>query len=214
VEGREVDLLAHGAGEIGVQLDGSTLAALVAFLDRLAEWNARIRLTGERSPEALVKHVLDSLAVVPHLPAHGLVVDIGAGGGFPGIVLAIARPDLRFVLLDARRRAVSFLRETARMLPLANVQAIHRRAEEVVGDLGGRAAAVVSRALRLDDFLALAAPLLADGGVILAMQTPGRASAARSWATAASLELVEEHAYAVPGAGSRALVVFRRIPPP
>jgi 16S rRNA (guanine527-N7)-methyltransferase len=213
LERREVDALARGAGDVGVRLDASSLSALVGFLDRLMQWNARIRLTGERSPGALVRHALDSLAVVPNLPARGLVVDIGTGGGFPGIILAIARPDLDFLLLDARRRAVSFLRETARALPLGNVRAVHRRAEDAVDDLAGRAAAVVSRALRLDDFLALAAPLVAEGGIVLAMQTPGRATTARSSAAAANLELVDEREYAVPGAGRRALLVFRHVRP-
>jgi 16S rRNA (guanine527-N7)-methyltransferase len=210
VDRRDVDALAEGALDVGIRLEASTLSALVRFLEVLIEWNARIRLTGERSPAALVKHVLDSLAVVPRLPASGLVVDVGAGGGFPGIVLAIARPALDVVLLDARRRAVSFLREATRRVGLGNVQALHRRAEEMTDALGGRADAVISRALRLDDYLALAAPLVADDGVVLAMQTPGRGYAARDAATAASLELIEEHDYTVPGAGRRTLLVFRR----
>lgn len=211
---RVVDALARGAADVGHPLDVRSAAALVRFLDGLSEWNARIRLTGERSPAALVRHMLDSLAVVSALPqAPGrLVIDVGSGGGFPGIVLAIARPDLDFVLLDARRRAVSFLRETARNLPLPNVRALHRRAEEAASELGGRGAAVVSRAVRLDVYLRLAAPLVADDGVVLAMQTPGRAAAERA-AAGTGLELVDERIYELPGAGRRALHVFRRVRP-
>jgi 16S rRNA (guanine527-N7)-methyltransferase len=138
------------------------------------------------------------------------VIDIGAGGGFPGIVLAAARPDLEFVLVDARRRAVSFLRETARSLPLPNVRALHRRAEELPADYARRAALVLSRAVRLDDVLRLAAPLLADDGSVLAMQTIGKAASARSAARVAGLELVDERRYEITGAGPRALLIFQR----
>jgi 16S rRNA (guanine527-N7)-methyltransferase len=210
VDRADVDALERGAAAVGLHLDAPAVSLLTRFLDGLAEWNSRIRLTGERSFPALVKHTVDSLAVVQSLPARGLVVDIGSGGGFPGIVLAVVRPDLDFVLLDARRRAVSFLRETARRLPLPNVRALHRRAEDALDELGQRAAAVVSRAVRLDEYLALAAPLVEDDGVILAMQMPGRSVMAEAAATRVDLALVEERAYTLPGAGRRALLVFRR----
>lgn len=210
---RDVEALARGAVDVGVPLDAPGEAAVVRFLDALTEWNARIHLTGERDPAALVRHALDSLAVVPGLPPAGLVIDVGAGGGFPGIILAIARPDLDFVLLDSRRRAVSFLRETSRSLPLPNVSALHRRAEEAVKELGGKAAAVISRALRLDQYLRLAAPLVAADGMVLAMQTPGRADVARSVAAEVGLALVSERGYLLPGAKRRALLVFRRARP-
>ena len=213
METRDVDALKHGAADLAIGLRPPAFAALVQFLDLLVAWNDRIRLTGEREPAGLVKHVLDSLAVVPSLPSSGLVIDVGAGGGFPGIVLAIARPDLEVILLDARRRAVSFLRETARVAGLPNVRALHRRAEDAVGELGGRAATVISRALRPDTYLPLAASLVADDGVVLAMQTPGRVESARVLAAQVGLTLAQERTYDVPGAGRRALLVFHRLRP-
>src|SRR5262245_11665472 len=158
----QAELLRQRAAAWDLSLEAVALDRLGRFLDLLRTWNQRIRLTGEREEEVLVrKHTLDSLAPVRYLPARGLTIDIGSGGGFPGIILGCVRPDLGLVLLDARRRPVSFLREAVRDIPLPRARALQLRVEDAIEemDLAGRAAVVIARALGVDVFLAHARDL-------------------------------------------------------
>src|SRR5262245_23132162 len=126
----EVNRLVAGAVTIGVELDRTTVGRIDRFLAVLDVWNRRVRLTGERDGATIIdRHVVDSLAAGPDLPADGLVVDIGSGAGFPGIILSCLRPDLDMVLIDSRRRRVSFLREAIREIPLPSARALELRAE-------------------------------------------------------------------------------------
>ena len=102
---------------------------LLAFVRLLAKWNAAYNLTAVRDPEEMVtRHVLDSLAVLPHL--HGRrVLDIGTGPGLPGIPLAVARPDLAFTLLDANAKKTRFVTQAVGELGLKNVEVVQTRVE-------------------------------------------------------------------------------------
>jgi len=159
------------------------------------------------------KHVVDSLAVVPELPPSGIVVDVGSGGGFPGLVLGCARPDLALRLVESRRRPTSFLSEAIRTIPLPEARALEMRGEDAATDrsLAGRAAVVVSRALRLDVLVGLGVPLLAPGGSLIAMQTASKASSAADEATHESgLELARTRDYRLPDGERRRLMILRR----
>jgi len=94
-------------------------AALGAFSSELARWGARMNLVGSTDSDAIRRHVEDSLAAAAHLPPEAAVVDLGSGAGFPGIPLAIARPDLRLTLVEIREKRVAFLRHVARELALS-----------------------------------------------------------------------------------------------
>jgi len=171
----EAALLREIAAWFDVKLDAGTLERVERFLELLTLWNRRIRLTGERDLTLILqKHVADSLAPVACLPAAGLVVDIGSGAGFPGIILACLRPDLQVVLIESRRRRASFLREAIRQARLPCARVVEARAEDAMADaeIAGRARVVVGRAIRLERFLALAAPFVEPNGVAIAMQTP------------------------------------------
>ena len=116
-------------------------------------------------------HALDSLAVVPHLPARAgiAVLDVGSGGGLPGIPIAIARPDAHVVLVDSASKKAAFLAQAAIELPLANVEAVATRVEDYAA--ARKFDVVISRAFSdLATFVRLAKPHLAEGGVILAMK--------------------------------------------
>jgi 16S rRNA (guanine527-N7)-methyltransferase len=207
--------LAKGAAHIGVALDDDSLRRIDTYLAVLDTWSRHTRLTGERDPEAVVrKHVVDSLAVVPKLPRSGLIVDIGSGAGFPGMVLACVRPDLDFVLVDARRRRVSFLREAGREAGLLRVAAVEARAEDLATRSGvaGAASVVIARAVRPDVFLPLARPLAAPAGTIVAMQTASAVSTATAEAEAHELRVNELHEYTLPGGERRVLVLYRLFP--
>ena len=211
---QEQNDLVHGASLVGASLDAATLERLGRFIDLLEVWNRRFHLTGDRSRDLLIgKHVVDSLAVVPELPpAGGLVADIGSGAGFPGLVIGCVRPDLPLRLIEPRRRAASFLAEAVRSIPLPEVRSLEVRGEDAAGDPALRAAAtvVVSRALRLDVLISLAAPLLAPSGKVIAMQTPRIAEGkARAMGGAAGLGLVRTRDYRLPGGESRRLLIFQ-----
>ena len=91
-------------------------AALAAFGAELTRWGARMNLVGSTEPPAIARHVEDSLAAAEHLPEGVSVVDLGSGAGFPGIPLALARPDLRLTLVEIREKRLAFLRYIAREL--------------------------------------------------------------------------------------------------
>ncbi len=210
----EAKELCQDALDLGVTLAAGTLERIGKFLDLLVLWNRRIRLTGDRDRRLLVrKHVVDSLAVLPELPASGLLLDIGSGGGFPGVVLGCARPDLDLRLVEPRRRPASFLSEAIRTIPLPHAQVVAMRGEDVAAEasLGGRAQVVVSRALRLDLLLGIAVPLLAPAGIIIALQTPSTNEAVtRDRLRQLGLGLLRVRDYRLAGGEARRLLVFGR----
>lgn len=197
----------------GVGLDAPALSRLARFLDVLALWNQRLRLTGARDRDSLIrKHVVDSLSCVPLLPTAGRALDIGTGAGFPGAVLSCVRPDVEMTLLDARQRPVSFLREVIRQVPLPHTTAVALRAEEGADDpaLAGAQMLVTCRALRIDEFLPLAKPFLAAGGIAVSMQTPHlEAASAEALARRHGFHLVELRDYRLPDGEPRRLVVVQ-----
>ena len=121
--------LSAGLSGLGLTLEPAQVAALAALLDELADWNTRVNLTGIKDPaEAVDKHLLDSLAVLPQL--RGLAVaDVGSGAGFPGLPLAIADPDRRYTLIEATGKKAKFLRHVVTRLELPNVEVVPLRAE-------------------------------------------------------------------------------------
>lgn len=209
----EKRLLRDAARRFDVEPRTETLARIERYLELLAVWNHRLRLTGERDPSRLIeRHVADSLAPVRHLPSRGLVVDVGSGAGFPGIILACVCPDLEVVLVDSRRKPIAFLCDAIRSVPLPHARAVAARAEDAATDpeLAGRAAVVVSRAIRADVFVTLAAAFLAPSGRAIAMQTPRTAGTATNAAERQGLALVGRDDYSLPGAGTRSLLIFGR----
>jgi 16S rRNA (guanine527-N7)-methyltransferase len=163
--------LTHGLaamGVMGVDLPPARREKLLAYLALLYQWNRTYRLTALKEDEAVEYHVLDSLSILPYVPG-GRVLDVGSGGGTPGIPLAIARPDLPVTLLDGSSKKAAFLRQAAIELDLANVAVHGGRVEQYHPESGF--AAIVSRAFaELAVFAALSGHLLAAGGVWLAMK--------------------------------------------
>jgi len=212
VDAADAALLVAVGATHGVVVDADAVGRIGRFLDLLTVWNRRIRLTGDVDTRLLLrKHVADCLAPIAFLPGAGLVVDIGAGGGFPGLVLGCVRPDLDLLLVEPRRRPRSFLSEAIRTIPLPKARALEARGEDLPDDpeVCARASVAISRALRMDIFLPLAAPILAPGGIAISMQTPsvgeGRVSQV---AAAASLTVREFRDYTLPDGEHRRLIVF------
>jgi 16S rRNA (guanine527-N7)-methyltransferase len=145
---------------------------LSAYLDLLAKWNRVYNLTAIRDRAQMQSHHIDdALAILPHLPdARGTrVLDVGSGGGIPGIPLAIARPGWCVVLLDANGKKAAFLTQAAIELGLANVRAVASRVEDYAPD--ERFDIVISRAFSdLRTFAEAAAKHVDAGGIIVAMK--------------------------------------------
>jgi 16S rRNA (guanine527-N7)-methyltransferase len=207
----EAAVLRAAASALGLVMDEDALRRILRFSATLATWNRRLRLTGEPDPVRVAEqHTADSLAVVGLLPAEGPIVDIGSGQGFPGIILGCMRPDLELVLVESRRRRANFLRDAIRQIPLARADVREQRAESIGAPLAGRARIVVARAIRLDDLLELARPLLAPDGRVIAMQSERGRSEAPRIAASARFRVCEERRYALPDGSARALVVFQQ----
>ena len=161
--------LEQGVIALGVTLPPAAHAQLLAYLDLLHKWNAAYNLTAVRGKaRMLTHHVLDSLAVVPHLPGRNWV-DVGSGGGLPGIPVAVARPDASVTLVDSSHKKTAFLEQAVIELGLTNVTVVRTRIEE--WQPAQRFDPVISRALSdLPEFLTLAGRLCAPDGVIAAMK--------------------------------------------
>jgi 16S rRNA (guanine527-N7)-methyltransferase len=112
-------------------LDRSKVEALAGYLFELDRWRGRINLTGRLSSAGLVEHAVESLLGSSLIPDSARVIDIGSGAGFPGIPIAIGRPDLHLTLVEPRAKRAAFLRHVARTLPLANVEVLEKRAEDL-----------------------------------------------------------------------------------
>lgn len=205
--------LAEGIAALGLALPQETLGRLLAFGELLLKWNKVYNLTAIRNPQELITHhLLDSLAVLPHLAAVDRLADIGSGGGLPGVVLAIVRPGLVVSSIETVGKKASFQQQAKIELGLGNFNVVNKRVEQVqAASLPGAAAeGVVSRAFSsLADFVSLSAHLVADGGALYAMK--GVNPAEEVAALPAGWAVAETHALVVPGLDAeRHLLVIRR----
>ena len=150
----------HALNQDVARADGQLASRIEQYVMLLGKWNKVYNLTAIRDPRAmLTQHVLDSLAVLPHI--HGpRIVDVGAGAGLPGIPVALARPDWQVILVESNRKKAAFLRQASIELELRNVQVMAQRIEDVQPD--GRVDTVISRAFsELGEFIALTGRLAA-----------------------------------------------------
>ena len=159
--------LSTGLAELGIALSEEAQGRLLAFRDLLLKWNKTYNLTALRDPaQAISHHLLDSLAILPHVGA-GNLLDVGSGGGLPGIPLAIAMPELAVTMVDTVQKKTTFLQQAVIELGLKNVTVHHARVEE----LQGQYAQISSRAFaEIGLFISLTRHLLAPGGRWLAMK--------------------------------------------
>lgn len=161
--------LEEGARALGIELPADGAARLIAHLDLVDEWGARMNLTAIRERgQQFTRHVLDSLSVRPYLRGER-VADVGSGAGFPGIPLAIVTPELGFVLIEATGKKCRFLEHVRDALGLGNVEIVPSRAESYVPPK--RFETVLARAVGpLSDLVRVSAHLVAAGGRLLAMK--------------------------------------------
>ncbi len=161
--------LAAGIAALGLDLPPDGEARLLAYLALLDKWNRVYNLTAVRDPERMVSHhLLDSLAAVPYFTGPA-VLDVGSGGGLPGIPLAIARPDLQVTLIDSIAKKTAFLQQARAELGLGNLTVATGRVENFRPETGFDV--ITSRAFSdLGEFVKLTRHLLKPGGRWLAMK--------------------------------------------
>lgn len=159
--------LCAGLAALPLDIPEAAVERLLAYVALLARWNATYNLSAVRDPaEMVTRHLLDSLAIVPHVRGATLA-DLGSGAGLPGLPLAIVAPERAVTLVDSNGKKTRFLRAAVRELKLANV----RVAESRVEDVAGRFDCVTARAFaRLADMLTWGGHLLAPDGVWLALK--------------------------------------------
>lgn len=163
-----INLLISGAQQLQIDMDHDQAVQFSCYAKILQHWNKKINLTSITDPmEIAVKHFLDSVAPSACIPQQGTLLDIGTGGGFPGVPLKILRPQQAMVLIDGVRKKINFVKQVLRELHLVNIEAIQVRAEDLIRyhNKPKQFEIIVSRALAdVDVLFKLAAPLLKPEG--------------------------------------------------
>ena len=162
-------ILHDGLVAMGSALPADAQARLLAYVHLLEKWNRTYNLTAVRVPEQMIpRHLLDSLAILPYLPGRR-VLDMGTGAGLPGIPLAVARPDLDFVLLDSNAKKTRFVTQVCAELGLKNIEITQERVEKYRPPRPFDT--LVSRAFStIADMLVASRHLYGPGGQVLAMK--------------------------------------------
>ncbi|AUT69970.1 MULTISPECIES: 16S rRNA (guanine(527)-N(7))-methyltransferase RsmG [Paraburkholderia] len=169
-------LLEEGLRELDIELSAEQKGKLLDYVALLAKWNTVYNLTAIRDPrQMLIQHILDSLSIVPHLATLGpaTALDVGSGGGLPGIVLAIVFPEWSITVNDIVQKKSAFQSQAKAELGLGNLSVVTGRVENLRprAEVPGKFDVIVSRAFaELADFVTLARHLVADDGAIWAMK--------------------------------------------
>jgi 16S rRNA (guanine527-N7)-methyltransferase len=169
--------LSEGAAAVGVPLGKAELDLFALYHRELLLWNRRINLVSQQtSREIVIRHFVDSLTPAPWIERpEGLLMDIGSGGGFPGIPLRIALPGLHLTLVESSRKKTSFLAHIVRTLNLDNVTIIRERVEALIGEpaCAGSFDTVLSRAaFKLPELIRMASFFLKPEGLLIALKGP------------------------------------------
>lgn len=164
------DVLKQGIAALELNLDEAQVAKLLDYLALLNKWNSVYNLTSVRDPMQMVTlHVLDSLAAVPAFAGAQNVLDVGAGGGLPGMVLAISRPDMKVSMIDTVHKKTAFLNQVKAELELANVTVYTKQVQQL--EVKTKFDVITSRAFAdLSDFVNWSGHLLQEGGQFIALK--------------------------------------------
>ena len=168
------EILKEGSKKLGVILDDKQIDTLIRYKELLVEWNEKINLTAITDDFGVcTKHFLDSLTPILTGKVNGKVIDVGTGAGFPGVVLKIAKPEIKLTLLDSLNKRINFLKEASTEMGLEGIEFIHARAEDGARKEREKYDTVVSRAVANMTVLAeLCLPFVKVGGYFLALKGP------------------------------------------
>jgi 16S rRNA (guanine527-N7)-methyltransferase len=201
-------VLADGIGELRLELSEQQRGQLLDYLALLFKWNAVYNLTSVRDPlQMATLHVLDSLAAVPAFEGARNVLDVGAGGGLPGIVLAIARPDMKVSLIDTVHKKTAFLTQVKAELGLANVTVYTARVEQLKAP--AKFDVITSRAFaELADFVNWSNHVLEEGGRFIALKGTAPETAQEQEKLPSEWKVSEIRPLQVPGLQAERHLVF------
>ena len=164
------EVLKQGVAELGLALSAAQQEQLLDYLALLNKWNSVYNLTSVRDPmQMMTLHLLDTLAAVPAFEGAQNVLDVGAGGGLPGVVLAISKPDMKLSMIDTVHKKTAFLTQVKAELGLANVTVYTKKVQEL--EVKQPFDVITSRAFAdLSDFVNWSGHLLAGGGRFIALK--------------------------------------------
>ena len=204
------ETLEGAARELGLELSDTQLDQLLAYLALLQKWNKVYNLTAVRDPaQMLSHHLVDSLSVIAPLKRHGAparLMDVGAGGGLPGVVIAICYPGTDVSCVDAVAKKATFIQQVAAELKLRNLHGVHSRVEQLATEPFG---VITSRAFAtLVDFTTLTRQHLSAGAVWMAMK--GQHPAEEIGALPADVDVFHVEQLAVPGLDAQRCIVWMR----
>ena len=204
------ETLDRAARELGLNLGDAQLDQLLAYLALLQKWNKVYNLTAVRDPaQMLSHHLIDSLSVIAPLRRHGAsarLMDVGAGGGLPGVVIAICCPGTDVTCVDAVAKKATFIQQVAAELKLPNLHGAHSRVEQLSAQPFG---VITSRAFAsLVDFTSLTRQHLAEGAVWMAMK--GQHPADEIAALPADVDVFHVEQLAVPGLDAQRCIIWLR----
>jgi 16S rRNA (guanine527-N7)-methyltransferase len=197
-----------GIRELNLTLPDTVQQKLLVYLQQLHKWNQAYNLSGIKNiDDMLTLHILDSLAMAPHIEGEW-IADIGSGAGLPGVPLALCFPEKKFILIDSNSKKTRFIFQTANLLELLNLQVIHKRVEDY--ECQQQVDIVTSRAFSsLTDFVNTSQHLLQAQGKFLAMK--GHVPHAEIAALSAEFSVIAIHPLNVPGAQiSRHVIDIRK----
>lgn len=200
------DVLKQGIKQLPLALDEGQVEKLLDYLALLNKWNSVYNLTSVRDPLEMVKlHLLDSLTAVPAFKDAANVLDVGAGGGLPGMVLAISRPDMKVSMIDTVHKKTAFLNQVKAELGLSNVTVYTRKVQEL--EVKTKFDVITSRAFAdLSDFVNWSGHLLQEGGQFIALK--GTAPAEERERLPAPWKVQKLEPLAVPGLDAERHLVF------
>ena len=206
--GRDVitELLKQGIKQLPLALSEEQVEKLLDYLHLLNKWNSVYNLTSVRDPLEMVKlHLLDSLTAVPAFKDAKNVLDVGAGGGLPGMVLAISRPDMKVSMIDTVHKKTAFLNQVKAELGLSNVTVYTKKVQEL--EVKTKFDVITSRAFAdLSDFVNWSGHLLQEGGQYIALK--GTAPAEERERLPAPWKVQKLEPLAVPGLDAERHLVF------
>ncbi len=204
-------LIIDSAKEIGLTIEDAQVEQLIRYLTQLIEWNKTINLTAIIEPhEIIIKHFIDSLAalVAINFPEQALVIDVGSGGGFPGIPLKIMRPDLQLVLIEPVQKKCSFLNSVIGLLKLRGISTFNGTIEQYAKKpLHQTVDMIVLRALKFEEVKKHAPALLAPKGKVVLYRT----EAVQNHELGNEFHLIKEATFLLPQeSGKRVITVIEK----
>ncbi|HXE95396.1 MAG TPA: 16S rRNA (guanine(527)-N(7))-methyltransferase RsmG [Dongiaceae bacterium] len=210
------DIVEREAQSMGLSLSTLDIRLFEQYAAELKKWNSKVNLTAiTKDAEIAIKHFVDSLTLASYIKEDDRLLDIGSGAGIPVIPLKIIMPGIPMTSVDAVAKKIHFQRHVIRILNLQNIEAIHARIEDLHETHRNSFSVITSRAFtRLDRFVSLAAPLLAEGGVLVAMKgghADDEIAASDGLVHAGGFTVTSIHRYSLPqNMGERVLTFLKQ----